>query len=473
MTECISEQLRFPGWGEGSRREVRVDFAGGRISSDGGVVLLGELERRRQIVRRFAACFRDHRDPRYIEHDLSALVSQRVLALALGYEDLNDHDTLRLDSLLAAAVGVSDPEGRHRRCEQDRGKPLAGKSTLQRLEAGAQSLDRYQKISIDKSAVERYFVEVFLSGRPPANDWLILDVDATDDPVHGQQEGRFFQGYYRHYCFLPLYIFCGESLLWAELRSADRDASAGVVEALSSIVEQIRRRWPQVKILVRGDSGFAREALMGWCEKQDNVHFLLGLARNARLQRALGGELRHARQAFELTGQPSRFFRDFTYRTRKSWSRDRRVVGKAEHLAKGSNPRYVVTSLAEEERPAAALYQLYCQRGDMENRIKEQQLELFADRTSAHFLEVNQARLWWSSVAYTLLAELRRLGLPGTALAQAQCGTIRLRLLKIGAVLRISHRRLWVSLSSAYPLAPLWRQVFLRLQALPPPLATV
>lgn len=471
MTDCIAKQLCLAGWGEGRRREVRVDFEGGQISSDGGVLLLAELERQRGILRRFVGCFTDYRDPVAIEHELSTLVSQRVLGLALGYEDLNDHEQLRADPLLAAAVGVADPVGGARRCTRDRGKPLAGKSTLHRFEAGAAvevQKDRYKRIAVDGEAAERFFVEVFLSGRSQPGELLILDLDATDDPLHGQQEGRFFHGYFGHYCYLPLYIFCGEALLWAQLRQSDIDASAGAVEAVTQIVDQIRQRWPEVRILLRGDSGFARESLMGWCEAQA-VDYLFGLARNARLERAVGAELQQAAERHRQSGEPERVFKDFTYRTRKSWSCERRVVGKAEVLSQGKNPRFVVTSLRSEAWPAAKLYELYCQRGEMENRIKEQQLELFADRTSAHWLAVNQLRLWFSSVAYVLLAELRRLGLADTVLARAQCGTIRLKLLKIGARVRVSARRIWISLSSAYPYAPLWRDLLLRLQALPPP----
>jgi len=471
MTQCIAEQLRLTGWGEGRRREVRVDFEGGQISSDGGVLLLAELERRLGILRRFAECFVDHRDAASIEHELAALVSQRVLGVVLGYEDLNDHEQLRADPLLAAAVGVADPVGATRRCERDRGKPLAGKSTLHRLESGAAAdprQDRYKRIEVNTEAIKRFFVEVFLSCRSEPNTLLILDLDATDDPLHGQQEGRFFHGYYGHYCYLPLYIFCGEALLWAQLRASDIDASAGAVEAVEQVVGQIRQRWPGVSILLRADSGFAREELMGWCEAHA-VKYLFGLARNRRLERAVGAELQQAAERHSQSGEPERVFKDFTYGTRKSWSCERRVVGKAEVLSQGRNPRFVVTSLALAAWSAEALYELYCQRGEMENRIKEQQLELFADRTSAHWMGVNQLRLWFSSVAYVLLSELRRLGLADTILARAQCGTIRLKLLKIGARVRVSARRIWISLSSAYPYIALWRQLLLRLQSLPPP----
>jgi len=446
-----------------------MDFQAGRLSSDGGVPLLAQLEQRRGIVRRFARCFRDFRDPESVEHSVESLICQRVFGLALGYDDLNDHEELRRDPLLAASVGHGDPTGTQRRRASDRGKPLAGKSTLQRLEAGSTvqaKEDRYRRIEMVEAEAEKFFIDVFLQGRSQPGEPLILDLDATDDPVHGQQEGRFFHGFYGHYCYLPLYIFCGESLLWAQLRRADIDASAGAVEAVEKIVRQVRAHWPQVEIILRADSGFAREALMSWCEK-NQVGFAFGLARNQRLQRAVGAELQQAEQAHHQSGLPERLYKDITYQTRRSWSVERRVVGKAEVLKGKRNPRFVVTSLPAEQWPAAKLYELYCQRGDMENRIKEQQLDLFADRTSAHAMKANQLRLWFSSVAYVLLSELRRLALSGTAMARAQCGTIRLRLLKIGARVEVTARRIWISMSSAYPNAELWQQAFQRLRDLP------
>jgi hypothetical protein len=466
-TDCNPQQLEFQGVG---RRTVVAAFDGGTLTSDGGLLLLSEVERRRGILRRFAACFQDQRNPDYVEHRLEELVRQRVLGLALAYEDLNDHDELRTDPLLATVVGKADPTGNDRRQEQDRGKPLAGKSTLNRMELGAVKQDRYRKISVDSKAVDRFLVDLFLSAHEAAPSQIILDLDATDDPLHGEQEGRFFHGYYGGYCYLPLYIFCGPHLLCALLRSSDRDASAGAVTEVERIVAQIRSRWPQVQIILRADSGFAREELMAWCEKHE-VDFVFGLARNVRLQRALGGELAQAREQFEQSGQATRIFRDFTYRTRKTWSRQRRVIGKAEHLAKGANPRFIVTSLAAESWAAAALYeQLYCARGEMENRIKEQQLCLFADRTSTHNLASNQLRLWFSSVAYILLNELRRLGLQGTELARARCDTIRTKLLKIGAQIRVTVRRVWVHLATSYPYATLFTQIVGNLRAGPSPI---
>lgn len=467
-TDCIPQQLELQGL---NRRTVVGCFDGGTLTSDGGVVLLGEVERRRGILRQFASCFRDGRHPELIEHSVEELVRQRVLALALGYEDLNDHDVLRSDPLLATIVGKADPTGNDRLQEQDRGKPLAGKSTLNRLEWGAVTQDRYRKIAVDTAAVDRFFVEAFLSAHEQAPAQIILDLDATDDPVHGQQEGRFFHGYYGEYCYLPLYIFCGTHVLCARLRESNQDASAGAVAEVERIVSQVRDRWGQVQIILRADSGFAREELMSWCEDH-GVDYIFGLARNARLQRALGGELMQARAQFEQSGQAERVFKDFDYRTRKSWSRPRRVIGKAEHLAKGANPRFIVTSLSREEGSAQALYEeLYCARGEMENRIKEQQLCLFADRTSTHRLASNQLRLWLSSVAYMLLNELRRLGLAGTELARARCDTIRTKLLKIGGQVRVTVRRVWVHWASSYPYAALFTQILRQLRAGPQPIA--
>lgn len=467
-TDCNPQQLEFQGL---ARRTVVASFDGGTLSSDGGVLLLGEVDHRRGILGQFAACFEDHRNPALVEHSVEELIRQRVLALALAYEDLNDHDELRTDPLLATVVGKFDPTGSDRRQEQDRGKPLAGKSTLNRLEWGAVKQDRYRKITVDGEAVDQFFVDVFLSAYERAPAEIVLDLDATDDPVHGEQEGRFFHGYYGQYCYLPLYIFCGTHLLCARLRRSDVDASFGAVGEVERIVAQIRQSWPEVQVILRGDSGFAREELMAWCE-QHSVDYVFGLARNARLQRALGEELEQARKLYEESGKAARVFKDFLYRTRKSWSRQRRVIGKAEHLGKGANPRFLVTSLDSQPWAAQALYEkLYCARGEMENRIKEQQLYLFADRTSAHFLASNQVRLWFSSVAYILLNELRRLGLEGTELSHARCDTIRNKLLKIGAQVRVTVRRVWVHLASSYPYATLFTQILGHLRASPPAIA--
>jgi hypothetical protein len=466
-TECNQRSFGFHGLG---RREVVARFDGGKITSDGGGVLLRAVERATGIVRRFSACFTDHRDPDRIEHTVEELVAQRVYALALGYEDLNDHDDLRHDPLLAVLVGKNDPLGQDRVRLEDQGKALAGKSTLNRLEltpVGATAKSRYKKIALDRRAVPSLFTEFFLRSydRPPER--IVLDLDATDDPLYGHQLGRFFHGYYGHYCYLPLYIFCGEHLLCARLRPSDIDASAGSVKELERIVTEIREQWPEVKIVIRGDSGFCREPIMAWCEA-NGVDFVLGVAKNDRLIAEIAEELGQAAQRFGETGQAARVFKDFYYQTRESWSRPRRVVGKAEHLAKGANPRFVVTSLSADEIEAQPLYENeYCARGDMENRIKEQQLYLFADRTSAATMRANELRLWFSSVAYTLMVALRRLGLKGTELANAQCGTIRLKLLKIGAQIRVTVRKVWISLSESCPYKCIFARVYDRLCSLP------
>lgn len=440
-------------------REIRAQFDGGAITTEGGGLLLREVEKRIGLVHQFAACFRDYRNAELIEHTVEELVAQRVYGLALGYEDLNDHEELRKDPLLAVLVEKLDPEE----------EVLAGKSTLNRLELTPETANakaRYKKIVADYAAMDRLFVEVFLAAHPEPPQEIILDLDATDDPLHGNQEGRFFHGYYGHYCYLPLYIFCGEFLLGARLRPSNIDVSAGSVKELKRIVKQIREAWPEVRIVVRGDSGFCRQALMAWCEA-GGVDYLLGLAKNERLKNKIKKEMQQAKRQYQETGRAARLFKDFYYKTRKSWSQRRRVVAKAEHLQKGENPRFVVTSLPAEEWPASALYEeLYCARGDMENRIKEQ-LMLFADRTSTAYLRSNQLRLYFSSVAYVLLQMLRHLGLQGTELAKAQCATIRLKLLKIGALIRISVRKVWVSLASGYPYVELFQKVHATLCAVP------
>jgi Transposase DDE domain group 1 len=398
-TQCNSTYLDFPMLG---RREVLADFDGGDISSDGGALLLRKTEQLTGIIRQFAACFTDHRDPDLTEHSVEHLLAQRVYGLALGYEDLIDHDDLRRDPLLAAIVGKADPTGKTRRRPRDRGKALAGKSTLNRLEltpTGADAESRSKKIACRTHDVERLFVTLFLQAHARPPEHIVLDLDATDDPIHGHQLGRFFHGYYKSYCYLPLYIFCGDHLLCARLRPSDIDASAGSVKQLKRIVAQIRQAWPQVKVVIRADSGFCREEILRWCE-EDGVDYVIGLAQNPRLVAAIAAELEQVRERFEATRQPARVFAELRYRTLDTWSRERRVVAKAEHLAKGANPRFVVTSLSVEDRAAQPLYEEdYCGRGEMENRIKEQQLHLFADRTSARTMRANQIRLFCSSIA--------------------------------------------------------------------------
>ncbi len=455
MTECKPEQLEFEGIG---RRDIVAQFDGGDITSDGGGLLLREVELRTGIIRQFAACFTDYREPESIEHPVEDLLAQRLYGMSLGYEDLNDHDRLRADPAFAVIVGKEDPKGERRREKRDRGKALAGKSTLNRLELTKKEVspeERYKKIAVNTDAVDQVMVDVFVQAHRRAPREIILDLDATDDLIHGNQEGRFFHGYYGNYCYLPLYIFCGEFLLGARLRSSNIDASDGALDELKRIVAQIRRKWPAVPILIRADSGFCRDEILTWCEGH-HVDYVVGLAKNDRLIEQIGTELKHAEEQFHKTGKPARIFKEFSYRTRHSWSRSRRVIGKAEHLAKGSNPRFIVTSLPKRQLPADIYERIYCARGDMENRIKEQQLGLFADRTSAATMRANQLRLYFSSFAYMLMHALRRLGLKGTDLANAQCGTIRLKLLKIGAQIQITVRRIWFRMAAGYP----YREIF-------------
>ena len=449
---------------------MRARFDGGALTSDGGAVLLREVDRATGILRRFAGCFTDARDPARVTHPVThpvaALVRQRVYGLALGYDDLNDHDRLRRDPLLAVLAEADDLTA-----------PLAGKSTLNRLELSAATVgatERYKKITVDHAAVDRLLVTLFLEAHATPPEAVVLDLDATDDPIHGQQEGRFFHGYYGHYCYLPLYIFAGEHLLLARLRPADRDASAGSVDELARIVAQLWAVWPTVTITVRADSGFCREALLHWCETH-GVEYVIGLAKNARLTALIAADLAAVETESVAAGTPVRRFADLTYQTLDSWSRSRRVVARAEYLPTAgaggegkANPRFVVTSLACDALAAAALYEdLYCARGEMENRIKEQQLMLFADRTSAATMRANQLRLYCSSLAYVLLHALRRLGLAGTALARAQCQTIRLTLLKIGARLRVTVRNVWLALATGCPHAALFARVHATLVSLP------
>lgn len=444
MTQC--NQTRFA-FAPHFSRQVIADFEDRQMSTEGGALLLRETDRRVGLLARVAKCFGDHRQPERIEHALPELLAQRIYGLALGYEDLNDHEELRRDPLLALVAGKRAVE-----------EPLAGKSTLNRLElapTGSPLEERYHKITYSTEALDRLLVEVFVEAHARAPRQIVLDLDVTDTPLHGQQEARFFHGYYNAYCYLPLYIFCGDHLLCARQRPSNQDASAGSLEELERVVAHIRQHWPKVRIIVRADSGFCREELMAWCE-QHQVEYVLGLARNPRLQRKIARAMGKARRQHQSTGQPARSFDEFSYRTRSSWSRSRRVVAKAEYLDKGENPRFVVTSLPAASWACAALYEkLYCARGEMENRIKEQ-LSLFADRMSTERLRANQLRLYFSSLAYVLMHALRRLALARTQWAQAQVHTLRLRLLKMAAEVRVSARRIWVRYSNAYP----WKDIF-------------
>jgi hypothetical protein len=441
QTECSAELFGFTPV-EG--RKVVAAFDGGTMTSEAGAMLLGATDGQIRLIERIAGCFTDYRDANLVEHTVRSLVGQRVFGIALGYEDLIDHDQLRYDPVMAVLGGKL--EARRADCA-----PLAGKSTLNRLELSREEPSRYHKISYDAAAIEGLFVDLFLDAYSVPPPQITLDLDATDDPLHGQQEGRFFHGYYDTYCYLPLYVFCGRHLLAAKLRPANIDASAGSVEEVARIVARIRQRWPRVRILLRADSGFTRDALMAWCET-NSVDFLFGLAKNSRLNAEIESELAAAQEQSQKTGKPARRFKDFTWRTVKSWSRARRVVAKAEWTEGKANPRFVVTSLAREEHEARHLYEkLYCARGEMENRIKECQLDLWADRTSAHTMRANQLRLWFASMAYVLVAALRRIGLAHTKFARASCGTIRLKLLKIGALVRTTVRRIKLAMPSAFP----------------------
>lgn len=464
-TECQTQLFELQPLG---RRDVVAEFTGGTITSDAGAVLLREVEARTGLLERFASCFDDHRNPDKVAHPVADLLKQRIFGLCLGYEDLNDHETLRRDPLLAVVVGKDDPTGQDRAGEKDRGCPLAGKSTLNRLElspVGADAKSRYKKIVARTRDIDDFFIDAFIALHPTPPEVIELDLDATDDPVHGHQLGRFFHGYYDEYCFLPLYIFCGMFPLCAKLRPANIDAAAGALKQIQRIVERLRRAWPGQKILLRGDGGFCRDNLMTWCEAND-VSYLFGLSKNSRLLKVIGKQLQEAKVAFEQTGQAARVFHDFEWRTKKSWYCSRRVIAKAEHLAKGPNPRFVVTNLPSSEFDARTTYEeKYCARGEMENRIKEQQLCLFADRTSCATMRANQLRLWFSTLAYLVLAVLREHGLKETELATARCDTVRLKLLKIGAVVTVTFRKVWLRLSSACPFQTLFERVLANLRA--------
>jgi hypothetical protein len=452
MTQCIQSNFGFEACG---KREGVARFDGGTISSDGGALLLRQTDKRLNLLPRLAQCFLDGRNQKLVSHSILQMVSQRVYGLALGYEDLNDHEQLRNDPVFSILAG-----------QDDLTEPLAGKSTLNRMELGAGVKDRYKKITFWKEGMDELLVSVFLESYAAPPREIVLDVDTTDLPLHGKQEGRFLQGYYDNYCYLPLYVFCGDHVLCARLRESNHDASFGCLHEIERIVAQIRKAWPETRIVLRGDSGFWRNELMSWCEK-NGVKYVFGLARNKRLSRAIGGQLHEAKQRWTQSGKPARVFTELEYEAKKTkkggWDRERRVVAKAEHIDGKENPRFIVTNLGTEEWGAEALYeQLYCARGDMENRIKEQ-FSLFADRVSAETMRANQMRLYLSAMAYILFSGLRRVGLPGTELAQAQVSTIRTKLLKIGAQIRITVRKVWVSMASSYPWQGLYKSVWCNL----------
>jgi len=453
MTECNQSSFGFEACG---RREIVARFDGGTISSDGGALLLRQTDKRLNLLPRLAACFLDGRNQDQVEHSILEMVSQRIYGLALGYEDLNDHEQLRKDPVFGVLAGREKLDA-----------PLAGKSTLNRMELGAGVQDRYKKITFWKDSVDELLVKVFIESYESAPAQIILDVDTTDLPLHGKQEGRFFHGYYDSYCYLPLYVFCGEQIVCARLRESNHDASFGCLQEIERIVAQIRTAWPEVKIILRGDSGFCRNGLMNWCEEHQ-VDYVFGMARNQRLRKIIGAEMHQATQQWKQTGQAARVFSEFAYKTKRTknggWDRERRVAAKAEHIDGKENPRFVVTSLASEQWPAQKLYEeLYCARGDMENRIKEQ-FSLFADRVSTETIRANQMRVYLSTIAYVLVSGLRRLGLKATELAEAQVSTIRTKLLKIGAQIRVTARKVWVSMASSYPWQDLYQQVWANLR---------
>ena len=453
MTDCTQSGFGFEACGA---REIVARFDGGTISSDGGAFLLRQTDKLLNLLPRLAECFLDGRNPEQVEHSILEMLSQRIYGLALGYEDLNDHEQLRKDPVFGILAGREELD-----------QPLAGKSTLNRMELGAGTKDRYKKITFWKDSIDELLVKAYTESQAQAPDRIILDVDTTDLPLHGKQEGRFFHGYYDSYCYLPLYVFCGEHVLCARLREANHDAAFGSLQEIQRIVTQIRATWPEVKIILRGDSGFCRNELMSWCENH-RVDYVFGLARNRRLRRIIGGQMHAATQQWNQTGKPARVFTEFDYQTKKTkkggWERARRVVAKAEHIDGKENPRFVVTSLTGESWAAQALYEeLYCARGDMENRIKEQ-FSLFADRVSAETMRANQMRLYLSAMAYILVSGLRRIGLQGTELAEAQVPTIRTKLLKIGAQIRVTVRKVWVSMASSYPWQDLYCQVWANLR---------
>jgi len=444
MTECNQETFAFTAH---FSRRVEAGFTAGQVSSDGGALLLRETERKISLLGRLAACFSDGRDADRIAHGVEQMLSQRIYGLALGYEDLNDHEQLRSDPLFGLLAGKRELD-----------EPLAGKSTLNRLELVDRSA-RYHKIGYAAESIDRLLVDLYMESHAAPPTEIVLDLDATDIPLYGHQPERFFHGYYDNYCYLPLYIFADDQLLCARLRPSNQDASAGAVEEVKRIVAQLRERWPKVKIVLRADSGFCREQLMGWCQT-NHVDYVFGLARNQRLSRIVGAQMQQARMLHQSSGKAARVFTEFQYKTHKSWSQARRVVAKAEFLDKGQNPRFVVTSLSTDEWTAQDLYEkFYCARGEMENRIKEQ-MHLFAYRLSIDEMKGNQLRLYFSALAYTLIEALRRLGLKGTAWAQAQVDTIRLKLFKIGALVRVSVRRIVLEMNSAYPWKDMYAHAF-------------
>jgi len=434
MAKCTTTTDLFPAC---KSRKVEVDFNGGDITSDAGALLLRQVDRKIGLTRDLNKVLHDPRRKGSCEHTQLAMLRQRIYGLILGYEDLNDHDTLRDDLALQTAI----------ECD----KALASSPTLCRLENRA---DRETAKEISKLIVEK-----FIASFKEAPTRLVLDFDATDDPVHGQQHDRFFHGYYDHYCFLPLYVFCDSQLLGAYLRPSNIDGARHAWAILSLLVKRLRKEWPTVEIILRADSGFCRWRMLRWCDN-NRVGYIVGLAKNKRINAIAADLMAEAEAQYEATAEKQRLFSETMYAA-KSWDRERRIIMKAEYGRQGSNPRYVVTNLPGD--PQKLYDRDYCARGDMENRIKEQQLDMFSDRTSCHNWWPNQLRLLLSSLAYILVETIRRLALKGTELAKAQCGTIRLKLLKIEAVVTRNTRRVRMHLASACPYRPLFWLVARRL----------
>ena len=467
MTHGTTTKLQLEALG---RRRVEVDFSAGQVSSDGGGLLVAEVDRHMRLTERMADCFEDHRNQDLVEHELRSILRQRLYGLTQGYEDLNDHEQLSRDPLLATMVGKEDPTGERRRHKKDVGLPLASASTLGRIERTKESAtaeSRYEKVVCDFEALRKTFVQVLIESFESPPMTLTLDLDPSDIQLHGQQEQRSYHGYYRHHCYLPIYLFCGQYPLAVKLRPSNIDGSQGAVEFLEPVVSQLRKAWPDVRIVIRGDSEFCRDPLMVWCEA-NGIDYVLGMARNRRTERMIAKQMEQARREFLQTGKPTRRFRSFWYRTRKTWSRKRRMIGKAEYLPKGANPRFVVTSLSARQYEKRFVYEeLYCARGEMENRIKEEQLDLFGDRASCHTFRGNEIRLWLSMAAHLLVVGLREHALSGTDLEKAQASTLRVKLLKIGALVTVSVRRVYVQLSSAFPLQDLFVAALERLRPVP------
>ena len=475
-TDCQEQPLWFQDLGS---RNVVADFSGGTLSSDGGALLLRQVDINLGLTQSVAQCFCDTRQQVYVDHSVRQLLAQRLYGLALGYEDLNDHQRLRLDPLLAAACEKLDPLGQDRFNPEHRGVALAGASTLNRLELSHNKQTRSHKLTHDPSRIEACLLHMGVRCLPKYAKEIVVDLDAMGHRLHGTQEGRHYRAYYDEYCYLPLYVFVGDILLWAQLRTGDKDGADGVVAALEKILAAIRKRCRRARIIVRGDSGFCREEITAWCEGQSEVYYCLGLAKNSVLVERLGPALANAQIRWCLSGAANvREFAEFDYQTVRSWSRFRRVIGKAEVTAQGSNPRFIVTNLpargltGDQDKtrfiPARLYEELYCARGEMENMLKQQTLDLRADRMSTHYLASNQLRLWLAAMAYLLLERMRTLGLAGTQLARATVGSVRLKLLKVAGQVRVSVRRVYVQLSSAYPLQELFRLCHRRLGRLAP-----